>query len=107
MATAIAPEETPGTPPEEADVQIVILDKAPMHGGLEAALDRHALEAMERLLAGLGFEPGPIDGTVTSETVAAIRLYQDFASLEVDGLPSALLLEELRAVSQTAGLKPN
>ncbi len=103
MAAAIAPEEKPG----KTDVQIVILDKAPMPGGLEAALDPRALETMERLLAGLGFEPSPVDGAVTDETVAAIRLYQAFAGLEVDGRHSALLLEELRQVSQTAGLKLN
>ena len=103
MAATIAPEEKPG----KTDVQIVILDKAPMPGGLEAALDPRALETMERLLAGLGFEPSPVDGAVTDETVAAIRLYQAFAGLEVDDRPSALLLEELRQVSQTAGLKLN
>ncbi|MCE2509775.1 MAG: SEL1-like repeat protein [Alphaproteobacteria bacterium] len=96
---AAASTATATTRAEPEQVQIVVLDKAP--------LDAQRLEAMERLLAGLGFTPGPIDGVVTNETQAAIRLYQSFAGLEADGQPSKPLLDELRAVSRSAGLPVN
>lgn len=55
---------------------------------------------IQRLLTDLNFTTGPADGNVGSRTVAAIRLYQRFADLPVDGVPSAHLLDELRKVVQ-------
>ena len=85
------------------DAQIVILGKdtptAP-----EAALDAKALKRLETLLATLGFEPGAVDGRITDETEAAIRLYQNFAGLPVDGKPSRALLEELHSILKTTGV---
>jgi len=95
------------------DAQIVILGKAtptapeaapPEAAPPKAALDAEALKRLETLLASLGFEPGTIDGRITDETEAAIRLYQNFAGLPVDGRPSRALLEELHAVSKAAGV---
>ncbi|RMD62739.1 MAG: hypothetical protein D6826_06665, partial [Alphaproteobacteria bacterium] len=56
------------------------------------------IEELERLLARLKFDPGPIDGIIDERTRTAIRLYQEFAVLPVDGEPTAALLAELRAV---------
>ncbi len=58
------------------------------------------LREMEQLLAQLNFDPGVVDGKVDDRTRTAIRLYQEFAVLPVDGEPSANLLRELRQVSQ-------
>jgi hypothetical protein len=57
-------------------------------------------EELERLLARLGFFPGPIDGVIDDKSRTAIRGYQDFAALPVDGEPSAALLAELRGLAQ-------
>ena len=55
---------------------------------------------IQRLLTALNFTTGPADGKLRGRTVAAIRLYQRFASLPVNGVPSAHLLDELRKVVQ-------
>lgn len=52
---------------------------------------------METLLDQLGFPPGPLDGAIDAESLAAIRDFQLTAGLPVDGVPNAALLEELRA----------
>jgi len=65
-----------------------------------AELPEADLREMEQLLAQLNFDPGVIDGEVDDRTRTAIRLYQEFAVLPVNGEPSANLLRELRQVSQ-------
>jgi peptidoglycan hydrolase-like protein with peptidoglycan-binding domain len=57
------------------------------------------IEELEGLLAVLGFDPGPVDGIADDRTATAIRSYQSFAALRVDGVASPALLEELRGVS--------
>lgn len=90
--------------PGQKNAQIVVLEKIGTPAAPKAALDQEALAMVERLLTQLGFEPGPADGRITDETEAAIRLYQAFADLPVDGKPSQALLEDLRAVFETAGM---
>lgn len=53
---------------------------------------------MQRLLAKLDLSPGPADGVLGQKTVEAIRLYQRFAGLPVDGKPTPDLLKDLRQV---------
>ena len=65
-----------------------------------AELSVAELTEMERLLARLNFDPGQIDGVVDEWTRTAVRLYQEFAALPVDGVPSPVLLAELRQVTQ-------
>ncbi len=54
---------------------------------------------IKKLLGQLDFQPGPMDGTLDDQTVAAIQSYQQTAGLPVDGKPSKALLDELRAVA--------
>ncbi len=65
-----------------------------------AELSVAELTEMERLLARLNFDPGQIDGVVDEWTRTAVRLYQEFAALPPDGVPSAVLLAELRQITQ-------
>ena len=65
-----------------------------------AELSVAELTEMERLLARLNFDPGQIDGVVDEWTRTAVRLYQKFAALPADGVPSAALLAELRQIAQ-------
>jgi peptidoglycan hydrolase-like protein with peptidoglycan-binding domain len=67
---------------------------------LAVELSDKEAEEIENLLAALKFDPGPVDGLVDARTRAAIRIYQEFAALPVDGEPSAALLRELRQVVQ-------
>ncbi len=64
-----------------------------------AELSVAELSEMEQLLAQLNFDPGAIDGEIDGRTRTAIRLYQEFAILPVNGEPSTQLLRELRQVS--------
>jgi len=87
---------------------------APMSGPLQPTLERIGaslqgtppaqseaamLMEIKKLLGELDFQPGPMDGTLDDQTVAAIQSYQQTAGLPVDGKPSQALLEELRAVA--------
>lgn len=66
-------------------------------GGSDLPLTAAELTEAEALLDELGFPPGQVDGAIDEESRAAIRDFQLTAGLGVDGLPSAALLDELRA----------
>ncbi|MGH6947778.1 MAG: peptidoglycan-binding domain-containing protein, partial [Kiloniellales bacterium] len=66
---------------------------------IESLLSQNEVTEMEELLDRLSFNPGQIDGTVDADTERAIKAYQEFAILPVDGLASRALLNELRAVA--------
>lgn len=66
-------------------------------GGAPAASAE--VQEIEQLLGDLSFTPGKIDGVMDDETSEAIRAFQQAAGLPEDGLPSAGLLEELKAVA--------
>ena len=57
---------------------------------------REEIAEIQRLLAALEFVTGSTDGVPGSRTASAIRLYQQFAGLAVDGIPSRQLLDHLR-----------
>ncbi|WP_374650773.1 peptidoglycan-binding domain-containing protein [Dongia sp.] len=57
------------------------------------------VQEIERLLAELGFTPGPQDGVMDDATAEAIRAYQQVAGLPEDGAATPELLDELRAVA--------
>lgn len=65
----------------------------------QATLSETDLQEMEALLRELGFDPGAVDGVVDQDTIAAIKRYQDFASLPGEPAPSQSLLTELRGVA--------
>jgi peptidoglycan hydrolase-like protein with peptidoglycan-binding domain len=69
-----------------------------------AELSRDDLRELEEQLSLLGFDPGPVDGVADAQTATAIKAYQSFAALRVDGVASEALLEELRGVTQTLAL---
>lgn len=51
---------------------------------------------MQRLLTARGFDTQGVDGNVGSNTIAAIRAYQQSRGLPATGEPSAALLDQLR-----------
>jgi len=61
------------------------------------ALDRHptVLEA-ERMLADLGYDPGPVDGVLSAETREALRAYQGDSALPVNGRMTWSVVENMR-----------
>lgn len=61
----------------------------------EQRLSRDQVEKIQELLASYGFDPGPIDGVIGSQTRQAIKEFQRTAKLPADGHPSPELLEVL------------
>jgi len=78
----------------------------------QSAMAKEDIMAVQRALADLGYEPGPVDGVVGANTRSAIRRYQAAAGLPVDGRISQDLLEALQsnpvpaALSMIAGSLP-
>lgn len=74
--------------------------------GSDRPLDRRGTAELQRLLARLDFAPGAPDGVAGRRTVAAIKLYQEFAGFHVDGKPTQGLLDDLRQVARSLGREP-
>ncbi len=70
-----------------------------LQGSSPAQSEAAMVMEIKKLLGQLDFQPGPMDGTLDDQTVAAIQSYQQTAGLPVDGKASKALLEELRAVA--------
>jgi membrane-bound lytic murein transglycosylase B len=61
----------------------------------EQRLSRSQVEKIQELLTTQGFDPGPIDGVIGSQTRQAIKEFQRTAKLPADGHPTPELLEVL------------
>lgn len=79
------------TPVRFGDVRTVQESTGP------ATFDRHptVLEA-ERMLADLGYDPGPVDGVLTAQTRDALRDYQGDSALPVNGRMTWRVVENMR-----------
>ena len=102
VATQSAPVGSPAPTAEEAAKAAAV---APASGGPagSAASDSEKLTAagiadIQRLLGKLDLAPGQPDGVLGKRTIDAIKMYQRFAGLRVDGQPTATLLADLRQV---------
>lgn len=63
-----------------------------------SGLSKGAVSEMQQLLARLDLAPGTPDGILGQKTVNAIKMYQRFAGLKVDGKATPSLLNDLRQV---------
>jgi len=61
----------------------------------EQRLSRHQMEKIQELLVDRGYDPGPVDGVLGSQTRQAIKEFQRTAQLPADGYPTPELLEVL------------
>ncbi len=69
---------------------------------------RETILAAQKLLAGLGYEPGPLDGLDGPKTQRAVRRYQADAGLPTDGQVTEALIEGLSDVDRdTTGHSDN
>lgn len=57
---------------------------------IDARIDLQTVEGIQRALAALGFDPGPIDGDNGPVTQAAVRAFQRQAGLEANGIVDPL-----------------
>lgn len=55
------------------------------------------VKELQRQLAGLGLEPGPVDGRYGPTTTGAVKRFQDANDLPVHGVADSLTLNALRA----------
>jgi membrane-bound lytic murein transglycosylase B len=84
-----------------------LADKPALVNGREVdnrRLSREQVIDMQNLLAGLGFDPGPVDGMPGRRTLNAIRAYQAAFGLPADGYASVDLLERLHTKTTTKQL---
>jgi membrane-bound lytic murein transglycosylase B len=58
-------------------------------------LSRDQAKRIQELLAAQGYDPGPVDGVIGSQTRRAIKEFQRTAKLPADGYPTPELLEIL------------
>jgi membrane-bound lytic murein transglycosylase B len=61
----------------------------------EEPLSRDQAKKIQELLAAQGYDPGPVDGVIGSQTRRAIKEFQRTAKLPADGYPTPELLEIL------------
>jgi membrane-bound lytic murein transglycosylase B len=67
--------------------------KRPLH---EKPLRRTELEEIQKKLTELGFDAGPVDGVIGSQTRTALKHFQTAAGVPADGYPTFEMLEKLR-----------
>ena len=67
----------------------------PIWATKKQAANKSAVSQVQAGLAKLGYDPGPIDGTLGSRTDSAIRDYQRDQKLLVDGRPTLELAQHI------------
>jgi murein L,D-transpeptidase YcbB/YkuD len=73
----------------------------PERPAMDRILTRGNIQVAEVRLKEFGFDPGPVDGTFTTQTQAAVRAFQARYGLPVSGLLDRPTREEL-----TLGVDP-
>lgn len=66
------------------------------------ATDRNTVREIQSRLAGLGYDPGPVDGLMGRRTSDAIRRFEAESGLTVTGLPNIAVLIALRGSATQA-----
>ncbi len=89
LAVGILAERLKGVPP--------VIRPWPVKDRL---LRRAEKEELQRRLAGLGYNPGPVDGKVGPTTRTAIRMFQKARRYPADGYANFVLLKRVRAASK-------
>jgi peptidoglycan hydrolase-like protein with peptidoglycan-binding domain len=73
---------------------------APTAGTIRPAVDRFLnrgdIQVAQMHLQAYGFDPGPIDGSYTAQTQAAVRAFQATYGLSVSGLLDRQTREQLK-----------
>ncbi|MDA0787145.1 MAG: SEL1-like repeat protein, partial [Proteobacteria bacterium] len=94
-----APIVTPGADATKAATPSIDAQITAIPAGVTS--DSARIRTIQALLTKLGFETGPADGSLDTQTRDAIRNYQRALGLDIDGEPSEALLAHLRQISGT------
>jgi peptidoglycan hydrolase-like protein with peptidoglycan-binding domain len=81
---------------EPTAVRSSALTSEPERPALDRLLNRGVIQVAEAHLRDFGFDPGPVDGTFTAQTQAAVRAFQARYGLPVSGLLDRATREELK-----------
>src|SRR6187397_1739184 len=81
--TSIAGGSSGSTRPSEQS-RVALLERGSGYGADHATTAR--VRTVQRTLAGLGWEPGPVDGLFGPRTEAAVVRFQHNAKIAVDGI---------------------
>jgi hypothetical protein len=76
-------------------VQPSALGPGPIRSALDRLLTQGDIQVAEARLKDFGFDPGPVDGTFTAQTQAAVRAFQARYGLTVSGLLDRATRREL------------
>jgi Putative peptidoglycan binding domain len=74
------------TTPGHSNATPSALGRDSVRPAVDRFMTRGEIRVAEGHLRDLGFEPGPVDGTFTAETQAAIRAFQSRYGMSVSGL---------------------
>ncbi len=105
VETAPAVVEQPQEEPEAAPVEQA--EAAEHSDAAETKSTRETTLAAQKLLAGLGYEPGPLDGLDGPKTRGAVRKYQADTGLPTDGQITEALVEGLSELDSDTTDRPD
>ena len=95
-------EQAPAQPQDNAKAAATPAESIRHANAEETKPTRETILAAQKLLAGLGYEPGPLDGMAGPKTADAVRKYQANASLPTDGRITKSLVEWLSKLDRDA-----
>jgi hypothetical protein len=88
-------EQAPAQPQDNVKAAATPAESTGHGNADETKPTRETILTAQKLLAGLGYEPGPLDGMAGPNTADAVRRYQADASLLTDGRITKSLVEWL------------
>ncbi len=86
------------TPQSHAPTSAEVSERTPgpVRPSMDRLLSSGDIQIAEMRLRDFGFDPGPVDGTFTTQTQAAVRAFQARYGLPVSGLLDRGTREELK-----------
>ena len=88
-------EQAPAQPQDNVEAAAAPTESTEHSDAAETEPTRETILAAQKLLAGLGYEPGPLDGMDGPKTKDAVRRYQADSGLPTDGRVTDSLVEWL------------
>lgn len=106
--TCKAPDDGPGqwTLVDGSRCKLVLLSNLSSAPATPLPATKPIVRDVQKLLANLGYDAGPADGTLTPRTVNAIKSFQDGTGMPADGKVTDLLVARLRQLQAVPASAP-